>query len=398
MRRALFPRSLLHAQRWIAKRNHAIALALAITAATVSSCKEKEKAAAPPPPDVLVTEVIQKDVPVYGEWIGTLSGFINATIRPQVKGYLLSKNYKEGDVVHTGDLLFQIDPREFQAQLDQAQGQLARAQATQVKAQQDVTRYTPLAKEGAVSQQELDDAIQQNLAAKAQVDSARAAVEQAKLNLGWTKVTSPIDGVSGIAIAQIGDLVQPATELTTVSQVDPIKTLFPVSEQEYLKYTRTHAKDESPREGALELILADGTVFPHRGTLSVIGRQVDPRTGTLPLEAQFPNPGNVLRPGGYALVRAVIDNQPKALVVPQRAVRDVQGQMQVAVVTADNKVEMRNVTTGPRSGFNWVILDGVKPGERVVAEGLQKVRGGMVVAPKPYTEPTPVPTPTVGAF
>ncbi len=378
--------------------------AIRITAAlclALAACGQKPQQAAPPPPEVLVTDVVQKNVPIYGEWIGTLTGFINATIRPQVKGYLLSKNYKEGDVVHTGDLLFQIDPREFQAQLDQAQGQLARAQAAQVKSQQDVTRYKPLAKEGAVSQQELDDAIQQNLAAKAQVDSARAAVEQAKLNLGWTKVTSPIDGVSGVAITQVGNLVDPTAELTTVSQLDPIKVVFPISEQQYLSYSRTQAgrnREQDPKKGALELILADGTVFPQRGTVSVVGRQVDPRTGTLTIEGQFSNPGNVLRPGGYGKVRAVIDNLPNALVVPQAAVQNFQGTTQVAVVTTENKVEIRNVTTGPRSGFDWAILEGVKPAERVVVEGLQKVRGGMSVAPKPYIAPVLAPSPTVAPF
>ena len=367
----------------------------------LAACGGKPQQAAPPPPEVLFTDVVQKDVPVYGEWIGTLDGVINATIRPQVQGYVLSRNYDQGDVVHSGQLLFQIDPREFQAALDQAQGQLARAQAAQVKTQQDVTRYTPLAKEGAVSTQELDDAIQANLAAKAQVDSARAAVVQAKLNLDWTKVTSPIDGVSGVAISQVGDLVEPTTEMTTVSQLDPVKVVFPVAEQLYLRYARHRAKEEAeqkPRPGALELILADGNVFPQRGTVTVIGRQVDPRTGTLTIEGQFPNPGNILRPGGYALVRAVIDNLPNATVVPQRAVQDFQGTSQVAVVTPENKVEIRNVTTGPRSGPDWAIMDGVKPGERVIVEGLQKVRGGMTVAPKPYTAPAPALTPTVAPF
>ena len=364
------------------------------------ACGGKPQQAAPPPPEVLVTDVVQKDVPVYQEAIGTLTGYINASIRPQVKGYLLSKNYKEGDVVHAGDLLFQIDPREFQAALDQAQGQLARAQAAQVKTQQDVTRYTPLAKEGAVSTQELDDAIQANLAAKAQADSARAAVVQAKLNLDWTKVTSPIDGVSGIAVSQVGDLVEPTTVMTTVSQLDPIKVSFPIAEQLYLRLANNRLKEaeDKPRAGALELILADGKAFPQRGTITVIGRQVDPRTGTLTLEGQFPNPGNILRPGGYALVRAIVDNLPNATVVPQRAVQDFQGTSQVAVVTPENKVEIRNVTTGPRSGSDWAIMDGVKPGERVIVEGLQKVRGGMTVAPKPYTAPAPALTPTVAPF
>jgi membrane fusion protein (multidrug efflux system) len=351
--------------------------------------------------DVLVAQVVQRDVPVYQEWIGTISGFINATIRPQVKGYLLSKNYKEGEVVNPGALLFQIDPREFQAQVDQAKGQLAQAQALLGKTELDVARYTPLAKEGAVSQQELDNAVQANMQNKAAVDAARAALEQAQLNLGWTKVTSPIGGVSGIAIAQIGNLVDQATELTTVSQLDPIKVIFPVAEQEYLRYAQGRAAREGEQgshKDALELILADGSIFSQRGTVSVIGREVDPRTGTLTLEGQFPNPNNVLRPGGYAKVRAVIENRPNALVVPQTAVQNFQGTTQVAVVTAENKVEIRNVTTGPRSGVDWVLLDGVTPGERVVAEGLQKIRGGMTVAPKPYVAPPLPPTPTPAAF
>ena len=351
--------------------------------------------------DVLVTDVVQKDVPVYQEWIGTISGYINATIRPQVKGYLLTKNYQEGDVVQPEQLLFQIDPREFQAQVDQAQGNLAQAQAAQVKSQLDVNRYTPLAKQGAVSQEELDNAVQQNQANQAAVDAARAALEQARLNLGWTKVTSPIQGVSGIAITQIGNLVDPTTVLTTVSQLDPIKVVFPVSEQEYLRYARTQAgraRERDPRKGALELILADGTVFPQHGTISVIGREVDPRTGTLTLEGLFPNPYNVLRPGGYAKVRAVIDDLPNALVVPQSAVQNFQGSNQVAVVTPDNKVQIVNVTTGPRYGADWVILDGVKTGDRVIVEGLQKVRGGMTVGPKPYVAPVLPATPTPAPF
>jgi membrane fusion protein (multidrug efflux system) len=371
---------------------------LVAVSAMLAHCGKSEQAAAPPPMDVLVVDVVQKEVPVHQEWIGSTTGYINAEIRPQVRGYILSKNYKEGDVVKAGDLLFQIDPREFQAQLDQAQGDLARAQAAQGKSQLDVNRYTPLAKEGAVSQEELDNAVQQNQANLAAVYSARAAVEQAKLNLGWTKVTSPIAGVAGIAITQIGNLVDPTTLLTTVSQLDPIKVVFPVAEQGYLRYARGQTRDsQATREGGLELILSDGTIFPQRGSVSVIGREVDPRTGTLTIEGLFPNPGNLLRPGGYAKVRAVIDTLPAAMVVPQAAVQNFQGTSQVAVVNADNKVEIRNVTTGPRHGVDWVITDGVKPGDRVIVEGLQKVRGGMTVAPKPYVAPpqpaTPAPVP-----
>jgi membrane fusion protein (multidrug efflux system) len=364
-------------------------------------CGKSGPPQAPPPMDVLVSEVVQKDVPVYQEWIGSTTGYINAEIRPQVKGYILTKNYNEGDVVQSGQLLFQIDPREFQAQLDQARGNLAQAQAAQGKSQLDVNRYTPLAKEGAVSQQELDNAVQENEANLAAVEAAKAAVEQAALNLGWTKVTSPIAGVSGIAITQIGNLVDQTALLTTVSQLDPIKAVFPVPEQGYLRYARAqeeHRDSQATQKGALELLLADGTVFPQRGTVSVIGREVDPRTGTLTIEALFPNPNNILRPGGYAKVRAIVDRMPNATVVPQRAMQDVQGTSQVAVVGTDNKVEIRNVSTGPRDGFDWVILNGVKPGERVIVEGLQKVRSGMVVAPKPYVEPTPAATLTPAPY
>ena len=386
---------------WTRARRVIGCLGTALAAAALLGACEKSQPPAPPPMDVLVTEVVQKNVLVYYEWIGTLVGFVNAQIRPQVTGYLLTQNYDNGDFVKEGQLLFQIDPRQFQAAVEQAQGNLAHAEALLVKTDIDVRRYTPLAKQGAVSQQELDNAIQADQANKAAVDSARAALEQAKLNLSWTKVLSPISGVAGIAIAQIGNLVEPTTELTTVSTLNPIKVKFPVAEQEYLRFAKAHP--ERIREGkgekdALELILADGSVFPHRGTVEVIGREVDPRTGTLTIEGYFPNPENVLRPGGYAKVRAVIDSLPNALVVPAAAVQDFQGTMQVAVVTPENKVEIRNVTTGPRSGTDWALSDGVKRGDRVIVEGLQKVRGGMTVNAKPFVAPALPPTPTPAPF
>lgn len=353
----------------------------------LAACGRKEPAAAPPPMDVQVVAVARKDVPVSQEWIGTLSGYINAVIRPQVKGYLLSKAYDEGSVVQAGQLLFQIDPREFQAELDQWQGALAQAKAALVKTQLDVARYTPLAAEGAVSQQELDNAVQANQANLAAVDSAKAQVEQARLNLGWTKVASPIAGVSGIAIAQIGDLVEPTTQLTTVSQVDPIKAVFPVSEQAYLRWRASHPKEDESQRPSLELYTAEGERYPHNGTVSVVGREVDPRTGTITLEALFPNPDNVLRPGGYAKVRANVEVMKNALVIPQRAVQDMQGTALVAVVGSDDVVEMRPVKLGPVSGPDQVVLSGVTAGERIVAEGLQKVRGGAKVNPKPYAAP-----------
>jgi membrane fusion protein (multidrug efflux system) len=356
-------------------------------AVALAGCRSAEEAKAPPPMDVQVIEVAQKDVPVSQEWIGTLSGYINAVIRPQVKGYLLTKAYVEGSYVRSGQLLFQIDPREFQAQLAQWNGALQQAKAALVKTQLDVARYTPLAREGAVSQQELDNAVQANQANLAAVDSAKAQVEQAALNLGWTKVMSPIDGVSGIAIAQIGDLVEPSTKLTTVSQVDPIKAVFPISEQAYLRWRASHPQQDSQKP-SLELYTADGGLYPHRGTVSVVGREVDPRTGTITLEALFPNPDNVLRPGGYAKVQANVDVLPNALVVPQRAVQDMQGKALVAVVGADNVVEMRTVVLGPLSGTDQVVQSGLTAGERIIAEGLQKVRGGIKVNPKPYAQPT----------
>lgn len=372
------------------------ALVALLAIAGLAGCKQAEQAAAPPPMDVQVVEVARKDVLVYQEWIGTLTGYINAVIRPQVKGYLLTRAYDEGQVVQSGQLLFQIDPREFQAQLDQWKGALAQAQAALVKTQLDVARYTPLAREGAVSQQELDNAVQANQANLAAVDSAKAQVEQAQLNLGWTRVTSPIAGVAGIAIAQVGDLVDPTTQLTTVSQLDPIKAVIPVSEQEYLRFARGQAQQEGEQAShkrALELYTADGHLFPQRGTVSVVGREVDPRTGTITLEALFPNPKNVLRPGGYAKVRAIIETRPEALVIPQRAVQDLQGQSLVAVVGADDVVTMRTVTLGPTSGTDQVVEAGLAAGDRVIAEGLQKVRGGMKVAPKPWAPPTPSPKP-----
>ena len=350
------------------------------------------------PPDVEVVEVMQKDVPIWKEWIGTLDGLWNAQIRPQVTGYLLRQTYKDGAFVKKDQLLFEIDPRTFQAAVDQYKGQLANAegllasaQANQVKTQNDVNRYAPLAKEQAIPQQDLDTAIQVNLGAKAQVDAAKAQIEAAKgqlasaqLNLGFTRVLSLIDGVAGIAQAQIGDLVTPSTLLTTVSTVDPIKIYFPVSEREYLDYVKEHP-DEDKRHLRLQLILANGLVYPHEGQTTLVDRQVDVKTGTLRVQGLFPNPGNVLRPGQYARVRTIIATRRGALVVPQKAVSELQGNYQVAVVGSDNKVQIRPVKVGEQVGTEWIIEQGLKPGERVVAEGVQKVRGGLTVNPKPLT-------------
>jgi len=350
------------------------------------------------PPDIEVVEVLQKDVPIWKEWIGTLDGLWNAQIRPQVTGYLLRQTYKDGAFVKKDQLLFEIDPRTFQAAVDQYKGQLANAegllasaQANQVKTQNDVNRYTPLAKEQAIPQQDLDTAIQVNLGAKAQVDAAKAQIEAAKgqlasaqLNLGFTRVLSLIDGVAGIAQGQLGDLVTPSTLLTTVSTVDPIKIYFPVSEREYLDYVKEHP-DEDKRHLRLQLILANGLVYPHEGQTTLVDRQVDVKTGTLRVQGLFPNPGNVLRPGQYARVRTIIATRRGALLVPQKAVSELQGNYQVAVVGSDNKVQIRPVKVGEKTGTDWIIEQGLKPGERVVAEGVQKVRGGLTVNPKPLT-------------
>jgi len=355
--------------------------------------------------------VAQQDVPVYGEWIGTLDGMVNAEIRAQVSGYLLSQHYTEGSLVRKGQLLFALDPRPFQAVLDQAKGQLAQAnaqelqaEANQGKSQLDVNRYTPLAKAKAITEQDLDNAIQSNLAAKAQVEAAKAAivadnaaVASAELNLGFTNIRSPIDGIAGLALAQVGSLINAgSTGLTTVSTVDPIKAYFTVTEQEYLRYVRMNPveseREAHSRQIELGLVLADGTVYPHKGQFYVADRQVNPQTGAIRLAGLFPNPGNILRPGQYGRVRAATEIRRNALLVPQRAVTELQGRYQVAVVDAANSVQIRQVTVGERSDSMWIIEDGLKPGERVVVEGIQQIRPNLVVNPEPFVAPSAEPT------
>ena len=356
---------------------------------------------APPPPEVVVMNVIQQDVPIYSEWLGTTDGAINAQIRARVQGYLQSRDYREGISVKAGDLLFTIDTRTYVVALDQAKGDLARAQANLGKTQLDVNRYTPLAKEGAISQQELDNAVQADLANKAAVDTARAAVKQAELNIGWTQIRSPIDGIVGIANAQIGDLIQPNTLLTTVSRVNPIKVTFPLSEREYLKFAdRVASAMQAERRAQLhgpplELILGDGSVYPESGDIALPNREVDAKMGTIAVVSYFPNPKNMLRPGLYAKVRTVTDTRKGALLVPQRAVQELQGTYRLAIVGADNKVALRQVKVGERIGNLWIIEEGVKPDERVIVEGIQKVKEGAPVVPKPAPpEPGPQPTPS----
>jgi membrane fusion protein, multidrug efflux system len=351
--------------------------------ATATACGKKAPAA-PPAPEVVVAAVTQQDVPVYSTWIGTLDGFVNATIQSQVSGYLLSRDYKEGSFVRKGDLLFQVDPRESQAQLDQAQGDLARAQASLSKANTDVARYTPLVAQQAISQQELDNALAAQRFATGSVKAAEAAVAQAKLNLDWTQVRAPIDGVAGIAQAQVGNLIKPNDPMTTISTVDPIKVLFNITEREYLKYAQmiSQAGRREGAEGKLEIVLENDSVFGHRGRVSVAGRQVDIQTGTMSMQGVFPNPGNILRPGQYARVRAVMEVKKGALLVPQRAVAELQGAYQVGVVGADSTVDIRAVKPSDKFGSLWVIDQGLQPGDRVIVEGLQRVRPGMKVVPK----------------
>jgi membrane fusion protein, multidrug efflux system len=403
-------------------------------AVSVGCLKNTQAANSAEPPVVEVVQVEQKDVPIYSEWIGTLDGLVNADIKAQVSGYLQKQSYTEGNYVQKGQLLFEIDPRPFQAVLDQANGQLAQAngqlaqaraqltqneaqlavaEANQVRTQLDYERYVPLAKQQAITQQDLDNATQNNLAAKAQVQAASAEIETARaqiqaatatvqaatanvasaqLNLGFTRLISPIDGIAGIAQQQVGALVSPnSPAVTTVSTVDPIKVYFTVSEQEYIDFHRRYSTqatlDAERKQLRLELILADGTTYPRNGNFYFADRQVDQGTGAIRVAGLFPNPGNLLRPGQYGRVRTSTRTQVGALLIPQRAVTELQGTFQVGVVEPDNKISVRTVTTADRVGNQWIVLEGLKPRERVVAEGVQKVRAGMTVVPKPYAVP-----------
>lgn len=359
-------------------------------------CREKAPTKAPPVPLVEVAAVSRADVPIIHEWIGVLDGLVNAQIRAQVTGYLLTQNYREGDPIKKGDLLFEIDPRPFQAALDQAKGLLAQAEAKQGKTELDVKRYRPLVKDKAISQEEYDDAVQADLEAKAAVVSAKAQVEQAQLNLEFTKIISPIDGIASIARAQIGDLVGPATgELTTVSTVDPIKVYYNVTEQAYLNFARQFIT-ENDRYGRLrqleiDLILTDGTVYPLKGKIYAADRQIGLTTGALRVEALFPNPGNSLRPGEFARVQVKLDLKHDTLLVPQRAVSELQGSYQVAVVQADNKIHIQPVKVGERTRDQWVIEEGLHAGDRVVVEGTQKIREGVLVTTTNFVPEQAVP-------
>ena len=351
--------------------------------------KKAEAQKTAPPPEVLVADVVEKTVPVYQEFVATMDGLVNATILAQVQGYLMKQNYQEGSLVKKGDLLFEIDPRPFQASLDVAKAILARHQAILQTAQASLKRILPLAAANAVSQKDKDDAIGSVQAAEAQVLASQAEVRKAQLDLSFTKITSPIDGIAGAAKAQIGDLVgtPQAQTLTSVSKVNPIKVYVPISEREYLQAVERskQAKQPGAEKISFDLILVDGSTWPEKGTFAFADRQVDPQTGTIRVAILFPNPNHVLRPGQYAKVRALMKTETGALMVPQRAVGELQGIYQVAVVEADNTVKLRNVKVGERVGEMWVISEGLKPGERVIAEGTQKVREGVKVSPKPFT-------------
>jgi membrane fusion protein, multidrug efflux system len=392
------------------------------------ACHKKQPATVSRPPEVEVAEVTKRDVPVIREWVGNLDGLVNAQIRSEVEGYLLKQNYLNGAYVRKGDLLFQVDPRPFQAALDQAkgdlelaQGKLAQAQGELLKAravldrtEEDVRMYTPLAKEGALSQRELADAVADNLAAKAQVEADLAAIEAAKgnvvayeaavqtakLNLGFTNIISPVDGVASIANAQVGNLVGPQSDvLTTVSVVNPILVNFSPSEAEYLNTVNTIGALPGNEDAALKmlqfhLMLSNGKAYPQTGRIYAVNRQINAGTGTILVQCAFANPGDELRPGGFARVKTVVKIQRGALLVPQVAVSDIQGKYLIAVVGSDDKVYIRPIEVGQKVDELWLVEKGLQAGERIVAEGIQKVKEGMQVTPKPYS-PSELPAPSM---
>ena len=349
-----------------------------------AACSSSADKPAPPPPQVTVSPVVEKDVPIFQEWIGTMAGNTNADIRPKVDGFLLQRVYTEGSFVTKGQALFQLDPRQAIAAVEQAQGQLEQAKAALGQAQIDVNRYTPLVQQKAVSQAELDKALSMERATQAKVEAAQADLDNAKLNRGWTTVTSPISGIAGIAQVGIGDLMTPNTVMATVSAVNPIYVDFSVTEQDYLRFRREKTGQSAGRH--LQLYLGDGTQFPKEGHVLIVNREVDTRTGTIQVRAEFPNPGNILRPGQYARVRAMTEERKNAMLVPQRAIAELQGIYQVGVVGADNKVASRAVKPGPQYGDMWVIDSGIQPGESVVVDGLQRLRDGMSVIPTPFKD------------
>jgi len=369
--------------RRAAKRSSFVTL-IFIASVIPNACSSKKEQPPPPPPGVTVTPVVQKDVPVHQEWVGTMVGNIDADIRPKVEGYLLAIQYGEGTYVRKGQALFQLDKRQAEAGVEQATGNLERARAALAQAQIDVRRYTPLVAQRAVSQAELDKAQSMERAAVATVDADQAVLDNAKLNLGWTSVTSPIAGIAGVAKVNIGDLMTPNTVMTTVSSVDPIYVDFNIAEQDYLRFQRERNARAAGHN--IELILGDGTTYPHRGRVLFLNREVDSRTGTIQIRGEFTNPGNVLRPGQYARIRAVTQLLKDALLVPQASVSELQGVYQVGVVSQDNKVSLKAVKLGPQFRDMWVVESGLGVGENVVVEGLQRIKSGMTVTPTPYKD------------
>jgi RND family efflux transporter MFP subunit len=366
------------------------ALFVSVVLLLPAGCGSKEAAAPPSPPVVKVVSVIQQDVPQYSEWVAQLNGDTNAVIVPKVQGYLLKQDYREGFFVKQGQLLFEIDSRPFEASLDQARAQVAVAKAELSKAETDRARDTPLAAQNAIPQKQLDNDMAAEAATKAQVDAAQAMVEQAQLNLAWTKIYCPIDGIAGLATAQVGDLVGPTTKMTTVSKVNPIRAYFSISENQYLaNAARVSAVMSGAAKGGavpVEYIQADETVYPSVGRIILANREVSSQTGTIQFAAEFPNPKATLRPGGFGRVRIKTGEIKGALLVPQQAVIEVQSAFQVVVVGPDNKASFRPVKVGDRVGNNWVITEGLKPGEKVVAEGFQKVRDAMTVKAEPLKQ------------
>ena len=377
-------------------------LAVALLLLLSTACNEKKEAPKPTPPEVLVAEVVQQSVPIYGEWVATLNGPVNADITPKVQGYLLKQNYQNGSLVKKGQLLFEIDPRQYEAALDKAKADVARSQATLEKYTADVTRDTPLAAQNAIPLRQLENDTANQAAAKAEVVANKAAQQNAELNLAWTKIYSPVDGIAGVAASQIGDLVGTATKMATVSQTDPIWAYFNISESDYL----ANAPEISHvmRTGAvkvhrpIEYVQANNEKYPETGYIIFVNRQISAGTGTIQLAAAFPNKDAILRPGGFGRVRMVTSNNPNAMLVPQPAVIEVQTDYQVVVVTPEGRAVTRPVKVGPRVGQNWIITEGLKPGEKVIVEGYQKVllaaasnpefaKQGVPVAPKPYVPP-----------
>jgi membrane fusion protein (multidrug efflux system) len=355
----------------------------------LTACEKKQSG--PPkaaPTQVSVATVEQRDVEIYGDWVATLDGYVNAQIQPQVSGYLIKQNYQEGSVVHVGDVLFEIDPRPFQATLDQTEGQLAQAQAQLGLADINVKRDTPLVKARAVAQSQLDNDVQQQATQHASVSTAQANVEQAQLNLGFTKVRSLVTGIAGRAQTQVGNLVSPSTTLTSVSQVNPIKVYFAISEQEYLALSgrvKAGGKADLLRSGnsvQLQLTLGNGSIYPYKGQIVFVDRQINTQTGTIQIAGSFSNPQNLLRPGQFGRIKAETEVRHDALLIPQRAVSELQGSYQVAVVAPDNTVQIRTVELGPQIGSDWIITRGIKPNERVATEGVSSLKDGMRVSPQ----------------